>query len=42
VVLCFDLPLPTPGSYALEIDLDGQPAARIPLEAVPVPAQDPA
>ena len=42
VVLCFDLPLPAPGSYALEIELDGQPAARIPLEAAPVPATDPA
>ena len=32
-VLVFDIPLPQPGSYAFEIVLDGQPAARVPLTA---------
>ena len=32
-VLVFDVPLPRPGAYALEISLDGEVAARVPLTA---------
>ncbi len=32
-VLVFDVPLPRPGHYAFEIDLDGDSVTRVPLSA---------
>jgi hypothetical protein len=37
-VLVFDVPLPRAGQYAFEIQLDGQPAFRVPLSASALPA----
>ena len=35
-VLVFDVPLPRPGQYAFEINMDGAAAARVPLTAAQV------
>lgn len=32
-VLVFDVPLPAPGEYRFDIQLDGRPAAAVPLTA---------
>jgi hypothetical protein len=38
-VLVFDVPLPTPGTYAFEIAIDGGTAIRVPLSASQLPQE---
>jgi hypothetical protein len=40
-VLVFDVPLPRPGHYAFEIDLDGEPVTRVPLSAARLQGLEP-